>query len=81
MAISHKTPTGTTNIPEDQLWSESQLLKNRERTNSPPLSRAVFYNPNDKTTQVRRGKNIGQFYFLDLCEATLINVRSMFCQT
>lgn len=66
MAISHKSPTSATDKSDDQFLSEGQLLKDQERTNSPPFSRAVFYNPNEKTTQVRRAKNIDKTSYQEI---------------
>lgn len=60
MAIDHKRPVVATSSQEHQVPNDHQHIKNRGRSNSPPLSRAVFYNPDAKTTQIRRGKDIGQ---------------------
>ncbi len=71
MPADYKSPQTALSGPDDQPVLDSQLLKNRGRTNSPPLSRAVFYNPNEKRTEVRRVTSNGQFSISDLSEASL----------
>ena len=46
---------------DDPNPGERQSLAKRGRVNSPPLSRAVFYDARHKKAEVRRGKNVGEY--------------------